>query len=99
MKWVEKQSATGRRYTALVTDDEGRELGSYYHERGGFVPASPRNNARPRVTENEARRWVVDGALDRMKRDMAELGWIQNSLVPRGTIPTERHAAPAVQTL
>jgi len=96
MKWVQRQSLQQLPYTALVLDDESRELGRYWHRADGFKPATARNNALPRTDELDAREYVLRAVLDRYKREMAELGGLLAANVPRRTLV--EHTAPGLNT-
>lgn len=89
MKWHTGQSLGGEAYTALVSDDAARELGRYWHRAAGFVPDGPRNNARPRRHEAQARYEIIRRGLVSAEADRLELNDLLAEIdlqhVPHGT--------------
>jgi hypothetical protein len=97
MKWIERTAVIGKqRYTALVTDDaQERELGRYLHQPDGtFLPVGTHNNARPRRTQFEAKRFVLEQCLKRLKDEMGEVGLLWGQLPP----PSAQSATSAVHS-
>lgn len=83
MKWVQRTSLDRRIYTALKTDDESRELGRYWHVANGtFLPDCTQNNAKARPNQTDARRFVLDQCLKRLKDEIGEVGLLWGMLPP-----------------
>lgn len=102
MKWIERTATVGRyRYTALVTEDEQeRELGRYLHQQDGtFLPVTKHNNARSRRTQFDAKRFVLDQCLKRLKEDIGEVGLLWGMLPPPGAEEVSREGAKQAKAL